>query len=645
MSKKQSGLFLYSSLGVAIMLVMLVVVNIISGHLKHRFDLTSENLYTLSEGTKQILGDLDTDVEIRFYATRDDKLMPVNFKNYISHVEDLLDEYSQYSNGHLKVIKFNPEPDSDAADSAAMDGVTGQMVSFGESIYLGLAISMLDQTKALPFLDPSREKLLEYDLTRAITQVTVDDKPTVGVMSALPVFGEQPNPMMMQMGRPPQQQPPWFLISQLQQDFDVRQLQMSDGVIPSDLDLLVVIHPKDITDQAQYAIDQYLMKGGKLIAFLDALAIVDQTPSPNGNNMLGPPPSNSNLETLLKAWGLEFDTSKIAADRQFAREVSFQRGAPPQEQPGILFMDPNGINGDDVVTSQIDQLLIPFSGAFKGTPVEGIEQTVLLNTSEEAQMVDAFMARLSGQQILKELKPEGKKYPLAMRLTGTFQSAYPEGEPTVAESTEDDLDSEDPEEEKPESLKSSKEGATVVLFGDADFLYDNFGVSQQNFMGSRMVQLLNGNLPLAQGVVEQMAGDSRLISVRGRATMNRPFTKIRDMEIVAAKAYQERINQLEEKKREAEQKINDIQRTRQDAGQTQGQRFVLTPEQQTELVKLRENNKQVTKDLKEMRRNLRKDIDALQNRLKWINIAGMPFLVTLGGIIIAMVKRKKTAAR
>jgi ABC-type uncharacterized transport system involved in gliding motility auxiliary subunit len=160
-----------------------------------------------------------------------------------------------------------------------------------------------------------------------------------------------------------------------------------------------------------------------------------------------------------------------------------------------------------------------------------------------------------------------------------------------------------------------------------------------------MVQLLNGNLPLAQGVVEQMAGDSRLISVRGRATMNRPFTKIRDMEIVAAKAYQERINQLEEKKREAEQKINDIQRTRQDAGQTQGQRFVLTPEQQSELVKLRENNKQVTKDLKEMRRNLRKDIDALQNRLKWINIAGMPFLVTLGGIIIAMVKRKKTAAR
>lgn len=159
-----------------------------------------------------------------------------------------------------------------------------------------------------------------------------------------------------------------------------------------------------------------------------------------------------------------------------------------------------------------------------------------------------------------------------------------------------------------------------------------------------MAQLLNGNFPLAQGTVEQMAGDARLISVRGRATMNRPFTRIRDMEIEAAKAYQARINDLEEQKREAEQKINDLQRSRQD-GQAQSQRFVLTPEQQTELEKLRETNKQVTKDLKDMRRNLRKDIDSLQTRLKWINIAGMPFLVTVGGIFIALIKRKRTAAR
>jgi len=644
MNKKQTDLFLYSSVGIIVMLVMVVLINIISGHVKTRLDLTAERLYTLSEGTKQILGELDTDVEINFYATRDDKLMPVQFKNYISHIEDLLDEYSQYSKGHLKITKFNPEPDSDAADRAAMDGVTGQMISLGESIYLGLAIKMLDKNVSIPFLDPSREKLLEYDLTRAITQVTTDDKPVLGVMSALPVFGSAPNPMMMQMGQM-QQQPPWFLISQLQQDFEVRELELTADKIDSDLDLLVVIHPKDITDATQYAIDQYLMGGGKVIAFLDPLAIVDQTPSPNGNNMLGPPPSSSNMETLLSAWGYTFDTGKIAADRQFAREVSFQRGAPPQMQPGILFLDANGINTDDVVTSQIDQLLIPFAGTLSGTPAEGLEQTVLLHSSEESQMVDAFMARLSGEQILKEFKAEGKKLPLAIRLAGQFKTAFPNGKPGAEATAEDDLDKEDdaatPEGEQ---LKESADGATVVLFTDADFIYDNFGVSVQNFLGARMAQLLNGNFPLAQGTVEQMAGDARLISVRGRATMNRPFTRIRDMEIEAAKAYQARINDLEEQKREAEQKINDLQRSRQD-GQAQSQRFVLTPEQQTELEKLRETNKQVTKDLKDMRRNLRKDIDSLQTRLKWINIAGMPFLVTVGGIFIALIKRKRTAAR
>ena len=642
MNNKQSGFIAYSFAGVAIMLVLLVIVNVIAGLVSlPRMDLTSERLYTLSDGTKGILGDLDTDVEIRFYATRDDRLMPAQLKNYIRHVEDLLNEYAQYANGHLKITKFNPEPDSDAADSAAMDGVTGQMVSIGESIYLGMAISMLDTTVAIPFLDPQRETLLEYDLTRAITQVVVEDKPVVGVMSALPVFGQQPNPMMMQMGQA-QQQPAWFIIGQLQQDFEVREVPLASETIDADLDLLVLIHPKDISQGAQFAVDQYLLGGGKVVAFLDPLAIVDQTPNPNGNNMMGPPPSSSNLDSLLAAWGLEFDTSKVVADRSFAREIAFQRGAQPQMQPCFLFVDEQGINSADVVTSQTDQLMLPFPGGFTGTPAEGLKQTVLLHSTEQSQLVDAFMARLSGEQVLKDFKPSDKEYALAMRLTGQFKTAFPEGKPGAA-AEEEDLDSEDPQPPAPEALKESAEGATVLLFADADFLFDSFGVSQQNFLGARMVQLLNGNVPLVQASVEQMAGDERLISVRGRATMNRPFTKIRQMQDVARDNYQAKINELEEKKREAEQKINDIQRTRQDANQ--GQRFVLTPEQQAELEKLKETNKEVAKDLKEMRRNLRKDVDSLQNRLRWANIAVVPALVTLFGLFSAYRKSKKTAAR
>ena len=286
--------------------------------------------------------------------------------------------------------------------------------------------------------------------------------------------------------------------------------------------------------------------------------------------------------------------------------------------------------------------MLPFPGGFTGTPAEGLEQTVLLHSTEQSQLVDAFMARLSGEQVLKDFKPSDKEYALAMRLTGQFKTAFPEGKPGAA-AEEEDLDSEDPQPPAPEAIKESAEGATVLLFADADFLFDSFGVSQQNFLGARMVQLLNGNVPLVQASVEQMAGDERLISVRGRATMNRPFTKIRQMQDVARDNYQAKINELEEKKREAEQKINDIQRTRQDANQ--GQRFVLTPEQQAELEKLKETNKEVAKDLKEMRRNLRKDVDSLQYRLRWAKIDSVPALVTLFGLFSAYRKSKKTAAR
>ena len=229
-----------------------------------------------------------------------------------------------------------------------------------------------------------------------------------------------------------------------------------------------------------------------------------------------------------------------------------------------------------------------------------------------------------------------------MRLTGQFKTAFPEGKPGAAAEkriwTAKTLS-----HLLPRQSRNRLRGPQSCFFADADFLFDSFGVSQQNFLRSAHGQLLNGNVPLVQASVEQMAGDERLISVRGRATMNRPFTKIRQMQDVARDNYQAKINELEEKKREAEQKINDIQRTRQDANQ--GQRFVLTPEQQAELEKLKETNKEVAKDLKEMRRNLRKDVDSLQNRLRWANIAAVPALVTLFGLFSAYRKSKKTAAR
>ena len=301
MSQKRNETLIYSSVGLVATFLIVVALNFIFSLTNARMDLTDEKLYTLSEGTKEILSELDTPIEIRLYATQDDKVMPPALKVYARRVESLLREYAQLSNGNIKIHKLNPEPDSDAEDSARLDGVQGQPINLGEAVYLGVAISMLDRTATLSFLAPSRETLLEYDLSRAISQVVKAEKPVVGVMSALPVMGMQMNPMMMRMGQQ-QGAPAWALISELQRDFDVREIPMASDSIDEDVNVLLLIHPKDITETTEYAIDQFVLRGGRLIAMLDPMAISDQQPQQQQNPM-GPPPSSSNLKTLLPVPG------------------------------------------------------------------------------------------------------------------------------------------------------------------------------------------------------------------------------------------------------------------------------------------------------------------------------------------------------
>jgi len=295
MSQKRNETLIYSTVGLIAMFLIVVALNFIFSLSNAHIDLTQEKLYTLSDGTKQILSEIDTPIEVRLYATQDDKAMPPALKVYARRVESLLREYAQMSNGKMSIRKLDPEPDSDAEDSARLDGVQGQPVSLGEAVYLGVAISMLDRTAALPFLPPSREQLLEYDLSRAITQVVKASKPVVGVMSSLPVMGMAMNPMMMRMGQQ-QGAAPWALISELEHDFDVREIPMASDTIDDDVNVLLLIHPKGITEATEYAIDQFVLRGGRLIAMLDPMAISDQQQQSQQQNPMGPPPSASYLE-------------------------------------------------------------------------------------------------------------------------------------------------------------------------------------------------------------------------------------------------------------------------------------------------------------------------------------------------------------
>src|SRR5437667_120098 len=400
-------MLLYSAAGLAAMGVALIAFNVITSTVKKRVDLTKEKAYTLSPGTKAILGKLDTPVKVRFYCTQTESATPdtVYLKGYAKRVEDLLTEYKQAAHGKLIIEKYDPQPDSDAEDSARLDGIQGETLRNGDRFYMGLAVSLLDEKQAIPFLDPNKERLLEYDLSRAISRVVTPEKPVVGIMSAMPVFGMPSNPMMMRMGQQGQQ--PWVIVNELRNDFAVKQIPMNVDKIDDDIKVLMVIHPREISDKAQYALDQFIMRGGKLIAFLDPLPMVD---TKEQNQMFGNiPNSGSSLEKLLKAWGLSFETTKVVADMNFKMPIGGRNGQP-QEAPAVLRVTSEGINKDDIVTSQIDDIWLPYAGAITGTPTTGLKETVLVKSTTDSQLVDGFMANLSGQNVLKDFKSSGTSY-------------------------------------------------------------------------------------------------------------------------------------------------------------------------------------------------------------------------------------------
>jgi ABC-type uncharacterized transport system involved in gliding motility auxiliary subunit len=638
--KKQIETFLYSAAGVAVMFLIVAAIYVIAGVLKTRVDLTQEKLYTLSPGTKAILQKLDTPVEIRFYCTKDSKDMPVVLKTYAEQVEDLLNEYRKHARGNLHIRKLDPKPDSDAEDAANLDGIEGQMVSLGsDRIYLGLAISQLDAKTALPFLTPERERLLEYDISRAIASVVSPAKPIIGVMTPLPIFGEA-NPMMMRMGQMPRQEP-WVFISELKRDFEVRPVEMTAAQIPDDIRVLLVVHPKAISEPAQYAIDQFVLRGGNLIAFLDPLSVVD-SPPPGMNPLQAAQIPGSNMEKLLTAWGINFDNNKVAADTTFITRIN-RGGGAPEQMPGILSLTGEAMDQNDVVTSQIDSLLLAFSGVFTGSPVEGLNKTVLAKTSRNSQLIERFMAEFSSEQTLKDFVRSDKEHALAIRLTGKFRTAFPQGKPGAADDHKHEDGDDDHGHEHPApstSLKESAKEGMVILVGDADMLHNNFSVRVQDFLGQRFISPFNGNLSFVQNLVEQAAGDSNLIAVRSRATMNRPFTLVKSIQAEAEERFRSKIKELEQNLTETQTRLNELQKSR-----GSGQNFILSAEQQDEIRNFRKKETEAKKELKEVRRNLRREIDSLENRVKWINIAAMPFLVTISGIGLALIKRKKTAAK
>jgi gliding motility-associatede transport system auxiliary component len=631
MHKRQLETLLYSTGGVIALAAILIAVNFLIGAFSARVDLTEGRVYTLSPGTRAILSKLEAPVRIRFYYTQGGTAVPVGLKTFAKRVEDLLAEYRAASNGKVMIDKFNPEPDSDAEDSATLDGVDGQMTNTGEKFYLGLAVSFLDQKAAIPVLAPDREGLLEYDITRAISQVAAAKKSVIGIMSALPVLGRTLNPMIKQ-----QPTEPWVLASELKRSFEVKKVELDAQKIDDDIKVLLVIHPRNISEATEYAIDQFVLRGGKLIAFVDPYAYFDQQPdmmNPFGGAQAG----QSTLYNLFKAWGIDVGMNKVVAD------LTYPSGSGPRLLPTLLSLNNEALNQEDVVTNQVGTLLIPFGGVFTGKPAAGLTQTVLAHTSKNSMLVDLIIATLSGEPSTRGFEPSGKEQPLAIRLTGKFKTAFPNGKPETAPARGDrKKEGEDAKkaEAKPEPmLKESSGENSVVLVGDADMLTDNAAVDVQEVFGQRLVVPRNGNLAFAQGMVEQFSGDNALISLRSRASFSRPLTVIQQMEAQAQQSYLGKIKELEDNLNQTQEKLQALQKGRGGAQST-----ILSPEQQTEIENFRKKATEARRDLKELRKNLRVETDTLEFWTKVINIGLVPLLVALAGLLLALAKRRRVGA-
>ena len=637
------SIFLNSVGGALVILLCVVVFNLISSQLKFKADLTEGNLYTLSDGSKKLLDELanerdgdseSSSLEIRFYLTKGEKGVPVFVNDHGKRIEDLLDQYKDYAGSNLELKKINPRRDTDEEELAVNDGI--QLLN--NAFYVGMAVSYLDTTEVVPFFDPSKSPTLEYDISRAIKNVLKlkEDRQTVGVMSSLNVWGgpDPSNPMAM-MNRGAPQQPAWYFIRQLQQDLNVERIEATATEIPEDVDVLMVIHPKNVSEATEYALDQFVLSGRKLIVFVDPMALRDEGNNQNPQMRIPGMGGASNLTRLFSKWGVTFEGTKVVADFNYrlTQRDPLSRG---RIQPAYLALNKNALNSEEVVTRDLGTIRLPYVGSFDTSKLAtGLKATELISSSEQAKLVDGMSSQFNGAKVMDSFltgsedgKPVGtKKYTLALKLSGKFTTAFPEGKPNSGE-TDNEEDKKEKEDESTQIKETDNENH-VCLIGDTDLLSDEHFLVQQRFV-------ISENIAFIQNLVDHF-GDGTLINIRSR-NQNRPFTTIMDLERDAQSKFEGKLKKLE-----AEQQAILQEKTKMESTGEGSNQFTLSIDPEA-LKDIQKKELEKRKQIREIRKELRAEIDMIQLWIKLANIGIMPIIVIILGIIFFVSKRKKTAA-
>lgn len=637
---KQKKTFLKASSGVIGLLAVLAIViavNALLDNVRARVDLTEQSLYTLSQGTRKILDNVDSKVTLKFFFNRTSPEVPTHLKNYANQVEDLLDEYEIASDGNVVVEMYNPEPDTEEEEWAVNYGLQPQQTSmFGQPVYIGLVAVSGANEQVIPALDPGQQQLLEYKISRLIHRVAHPEKPAVGVLSSLPALGSDIPPrvaMQMQQEQPEK----WLAFQDIEADYELVKVETDTDSIPGNVETLIVIHPKNLSAQTVYAVDQFLLGGGRLIVFVDPLSATDMQLSPSRNPMGMGGDNSSDMETLFNAWGIEFNAEKVVADPSAFTRV--QSGRSVEDSLVWLSLRDRWLNEDEIVTSQLGLVVLPFAGGFDITGKKpGLNITTLAESSMDAGTVSPRAAQMGTAMMREEFEPAGRAFDLALKIDGKFKTAFPEGKPAEPkpESGEEKTDDTQPPEQQNQGPGLKEGESAVVVVGDADMIYDPFCVREVDMFGYQAHQPLNDNLNFFANTVDLMAGSRELINVRSRGEFRRPFEKVLQMESRAREKWQEKEEYLQEKLRETREQLRQLR----SAGESQ--EIILNEKQRKAIERYQEEEQRIREELREVRQSLRAEIERLGMKIKIINIGLMPAIVALCGIVFALYRKHKT---
>jgi len=633
--------------------VIFVSVNVIAERLlvASRIDLTSGGIYTLADGTRRTLQEIQEPVTLRFYFSRRLGDEIPSYGIYAQRVRETLQEYAALARGKIDLQIIDPEPFSPEEDRAVAQGLQGVPIDQGgEKVYFGLVASNTTDDQALiPFFQTERERFLEYDLTKAIRSVAAPKKTVVGLVTALPLEGDFAAALM---GQPLK---PYAIVTQLRQLYELRSLGTDFDKVEDGVDVLMVVQPQNLQDKTLYAIDQFVLKGGRALVFIDPYSET-QLLHPTRFNPPGGG-TDSNLEPLLKAWGVTMRPKVVAGDLAAARKVTTGRGARPSATDYVawLALKPDALNRDELVTGDLDRINMATSGILD--PVKDAKTTFvpLIQTSVKSEEVpvDKVQGMPDVAALLDDFKATGQRLTLAARITGPASTAYPDGLPKPKEQKPDEKkpDEKKPDEAKPEEnkpaeappdqskpapdqIKEAKQPINVIVVADTDILDDRFWAQVQDFFGEQVIVPNASNGDFVANAIEVLSGGNDLISLRSRGTAQRPFVRVEDMQREAEARYRSTEKTLEDKLKETESKISDIQ-------QNKGGGVNLTAEQAQAIESFRAEMLRTRAQLREVQRALRQDIDRLKTRLEFFDIAFVPILVGIVALVLGALRLRR----